>query len=238
MPTSKLVEEVRNDPFTPTVWGRAQPGMLANEEVDDIAKGQAWAEWRAARNDAIQSALELHDIGIAKGIANRLLEPFMWVDVVITSTKWANFFTQRLDEAAEPHMRIVAEGLRDAIAGAEFAELRRDQWHLPYVTEQERHEYPIADLRMISAARCARVSYAPHDGTKGSVEADLNRAQHLLSARPMHAVPFEHQATPDALLWDDIAQTEFWTNANLHGNFHGWVQHRQMLAGNAVEEEI
>jgi phenylpropionate dioxygenase-like ring-hydroxylating dioxygenase large terminal subunit len=72
---------------------------------------------------------------------------------------------------------------------------------------------PIEELKRVSAARCARVSYLTHDG-KRDIEKDIELCQRLLSDR--HMSPFEHVATPS----DD---TDF------HANFRGWRQMRKEL---------
>lgn len=52
----------------------------------------------------------------------------------------------------------------------------------------------IDDLRiltLISAARCARVSYLNHDGSKPDILKDLALAKRLIDSG--HMTPFEHQ---------------------------------------------
>jgi len=40
---------------------------------------------------------------------NRILEPFAWITVIVTATEWANFFTQRTHEDAQPELKHIAD---------------------------------------------------------------------------------------------------------------------------------
>ena len=86
---------------------------------------------------------------------------------------------------------------------------------------------------IISAARCARVSYLNHDKSEPDISKDIELADKLLEAG--HMSPFEHQAIPMTCIWDLIWCTEegvthmdkggdYWS-----ANFQGWLQHRQWL---------
>jgi hypothetical protein len=86
----------------------------------------------------------------------------------------------------------------------------------------------------LSVARCARTSYLTHEGTKPTIGKDLELYDRLVGARPLHASPAEHQATPDALILGHEGpygewRADRWQNAHLHGNLNGWVQFRKQL---------
>lgn len=241
VPTRKLIEEVRTNPFIPISWGKNQPGMQAHVEMNPAERQEAINLWLSARDYAVAYAEDMANIGAHKQIINRLLEPWMWVYGVLSSTKWDNFFSLRCHSDAEPHFQILANGMRQAMENNNPKRLVIGEWHLPYVTDQERASFEPDDLVMISAARCARVSYRPHgDGaTEPDGETDLKMAREkLITRHPIHASPFEHQATPDEL--DNspypeltfLAQEQRWKRPELHGNFHGWVQSRKVLETN------
>jgi thymidylate synthase ThyX len=146
-----------------------------------------------------------------------MLEPFGHISVVCTATEWDNFFELRCHPDADPTMRALAEAMRDAINVSEPEDLGVDDWHLPYISDEEMRYGPeIEHLTMISAARCARVSYLNHDGTEPDIQKDLALADRLLSSK--HMSPFEHQAR----VTDDEG-TALW------GNFRGWDQFRKMV---------
>ena len=192
---------------------------------------QAWLE---AKERAVDVARAFAKAGYHKQIVNRLLEPFAHISVVVTATDWQNFFDLRCHPDADPTMRAVAEAMRDAIAGS-FPDEVDGNWHLPYLKQSDWHwaweqtrngqrgDRTMFDpLAMISAARCARVSYLNHDGTSPDIEKDLALAQRLFESR--HMSPFEHQAQAAELNGEGG-----WFYEHLQGNFTGWNQHRKFL---------
>ena len=116
--------------------------------------------------------------------------------------------------------------------------LRPGEWHLPYVTDDDRTVVAICygqpqswcqdALTRISVARCARVSYLTHEGKGPRIEDDLALYDRLVGSMPLHASPAEHVATPD------VRSTGFWEKPYLHGNLMGWVQHRKTLLQECV----
>lgn len=242
VPIEKLLAEITNDPFIPRHWGKNQKGMQAGEELDDITKFQANAIWLGARNRAYEQAQKLAGLGLHKQITNRILEPFMWIDTLVTSTSWNNFFHLRDHKDAEPHFRDLAQLAKEAIITSTPEALLPGQWHLPYVTQDD-WDYGynsgasakelIDCLRKVSAARCARISYAPFDGN-GSLQKEIERHDLLVAGDPVHASPVEHQATPDTTYYVDVKypkrQSRFtWDHPEEHRNFRGWRQYRAFI---------
>lgn len=224
VPVAKMLEQVRNDPAVPCHWGANQPGMQAAGEVPEEVKGLAQVQWRIAAERAAHHAEMLSSLGLHKQVCNRLLEPFQFMHVVVTSTEWDNFFALRLDAAAEPNMQALARAMRKAMDESEpfYRPIERDTelaWHLPYVTAEERQKYRNVPhyLAKFSAARCARVSYLNHDGTSPDTDKDLELFQRLVGSNPKHASPVEHQAYP-------LHSGDRWSN-----NFRGWRQYRQKI---------
>lgn len=227
IPFSKQVDRVMTEPAIPVSWPMEQRGMQGGDEIDE----PLYAEevWLDARIAAVRHAQHLADLGVHKSVVNRMLEPFMWHTVIITATEWDGFWEQRCSPLAQPEIRVAAEAMKAAYDASTPLELRYDDWHLPYIDPDtvsqawERHEgdpeFCEADLKRISAARCARVSYLTHDG-KRDIQADLDLFDRLASARPMHASPFEHVATP------------CFKTPPPHdhlGNFRGWDQFRHFV---------
>jgi len=147
-----------------------------------------------------------------------------------TATEWDNFFELRCHEDAEPHFQDLANMIRAAIENAEYRELEMGQWHMPYITANETHEYAPEILLKLSAARCARVSYTPFDGN-GDIEREIERFDRLIISKPMHASPIEHQAQAINPSIDFIDADESGRiNLNASGNFAwGWYQFRKMI---------
>ena len=234
IPVKKMLEMVRNDPAMPIHFGKNQPGMQANEQLtgDDLFKAQEL--WHIAARQAANVAENMMAIGLHKQVANRILEPFQHISVVLTATEFDNWFELRAHPDAQPEIQQLAQDMRAALVDSVPQELEPGEWHLPYVTEADHSAvkalgWAAITLRKISAARCCRVSYLKHDGTAASVQDDMDLCNRLAGARPIHASPFEHQATPDIIIPGNRMQLAHWQSPKLHGNFVGWIQYRKQI---------
>lgn len=230
IPVKKMIEMVRNEPAMPIHWGKNQPGMQASEEIQHA--GVAKDIWLRAARNAASIAEEMEQIGLHKQVANRILEPFQHIHVVVTATEWKNFFALRDHPDAQPEIHELAIQMRTAMDASVPKLIKTGEWHLPYVTNGEREaemnsEAGYETLRKVSAARCCRVSYLRHDGLPASIEEDLALCERLAGSVPIHASPFEHQATPDRRV--DYGMPGIWRQVKLHGNFVGWIQYRKQI---------
>jgi thymidylate synthase ThyX len=216
IPIKKMIAAVRDEPALPVHWGRNQTGMSAREELSAGAVALAKAEWQRALADALRHAERLADadIDLHKQLVNRLLEPFAWITVIITATEWANFFTQRSHEDAQPEIKHIADLMLAEYRASVPAAIALGGWHLPLIQPDER-DLPAEFLCRISVARCARVSYLTHDGRRDH-ERDIELYERLLDGGANgHWSPFEHVATPAS-------------DAATHSaNFIGWEQFRK-----------
>lgn len=219
IPVAKMIEQVRTNPAMPVHWGANRPGMQARVELAEHEKLRAQQAWQDAAAEAANRAEHLAAIGLHKQVANRVLEPFQLMSVVVTATEWENFFKLRDHEDAQPEIRVLAQAMQDAIqesapvircsgSGDEFA-----RWHLPYVSDEERTLYRLDVLLKLSTARCARVSYMNHDGSNPDPQRDIELHDALVGSVPIHASPTEHQACA-------MSRSEFYKN------FNSWRQYR------------
>ena len=227
IPVKKMLEMVRNEPAMPIHWGANQPGMQASQEVQHV--GVAKDLWCIAAKKAADIAEEMEKMGLHKQVANRILEPFQWIHVIVTATEWEGFFELRAHPDAQPEIHELAIRMREAMEQSTPKLLKRGEWHLPYISEEERGMYFEKVLCQMSAARCARVSYLTHDGQKPDPQKDIELYERLVGSKPMHASPVEHQATPDTYYKEGSFQEEGWGSEHLHGNFVGWKQFRKSL---------
>jgi thymidylate synthase ThyX len=209
VPSTKLIERVQIDPVVPLEWGRNKAGMSASETLTADEAAAALEEWLRARDDAVSHAEALLDLKVHKQELNRILEPFLWHTVVVTSTDWENFFELRCAPNAQPEIREAALRMRAAMAQNEPRAIGPAQWHTPLVQDDE-FGLDVETRKRISAARCARVSYLTHEG-KREIGKDLELYERLRSER--HLSPFEHVATPAG-------------DERFHANFRGWIQMR------------
>lgn len=225
IPTNKLLEQVRNQPAF-FVWvGENQPGMQAKAEVPIEVQQKFYEEWKdLAGICATYAERWANDYNIHKQSANRVLEPFLYISVVLTATEFDNWNELRDHDDAQPEIHDLAATMKRAIAESRprLVSVRHVQdprgWHLPYVSMEERRSgASMGDLLAMSAARCARVSYLTHDKQNPKAEDDVKLYRRLVESRPLHASPLEHQAAVSAVNEP---------NRNLRG---GWVQHRTLL---------
>lgn len=248
VPVMTLLKE---EPYIPHFM-KNKPGMSASEEMDESDRKEAEAIWLELVNYTKSIVKHLHDLGVHKQWANRPLEWFGYIDVLITSTDWANFMALRDETGAQPEIDQLANAIKKVLNESTPKLLKPGEWHMPYIgpddwedTEEylasigQGNEYGVAKfsdivelLKKISTARCARLSYAPFDGN-GSIEKELDRFEKLMVSRPVHASPAEHIATPD-ICYDYGSDGKAWQKKYEWGNFYGWRQFRKMIPDNTI----
>lgn len=228
----------------PIRWGKNVPGMQAGEDLDPETAAECEAIWRDMAEYTRKGVERLNALGLHKQWANRPTEWFSTIRTVLSSTDWANWTALRDHADAQPEILELARLITAARQTSVPLRLKVGEWHLPYIEDAELEAYggrtdPSGNLRMVSAARCARVSYKTHDGRTSSLAEDLDLCAKLIHTDLVHASPFEHQASPD--VWRMQASSrEFgkfeWERKALHGNFRGWCQNRKMMPNECVPE--
>ena len=261
IPVKKAIELIREDTAMPIHWGKNQPGMSAKEECNDLIvipgerdpshdvsyTREQW--WNDARNDAINHAYHFDQAGYHKQIVNRMLEPFSHIKVVCTATEYDNFFYLRCHKAAQPEIQHLAELMYAEYTKSKPVELKPGEWHVPYYRNgywtPSNDDESLEDALAISSSCCAQVSYRKLDD---SLEKAKDIYKRLVDSKPVHASPFEHQATPinldkyyDGFVHDELEKgitaidlrddNSFWS-----GNFRNWIQHRQLINDNVCNE--
>ena len=227
IPVKNLIAEARTNPAMPVRFGANQPGMQdKGGDHDALIRGETAEElWKRAAASAAMYAEAFEAAGYHKQVVNRILEPYTHINTVVSATEWTNFFALRRHEDADPTMRALADTMWEAMQGSTPRALFMGEWHLPYVSDEERRQYDETACLMMSTARCARVSYNKHDGTSPSYEDDRKLYDRLVTAELIHASPLEHQGYPDPA----GVQEHLW------GNFHGFVQHRKLLPNEVIK---
>jgi hypothetical protein len=151
-----------------------------------------------------------------------------------------NFFGLRLDGAADPTLRALAEA---SWAGWNESQPRRldpGQWHLPFIDDRDVEESGVtSDLEWqeilptiikISVARSAHLSYESfsNPGARMNVAECVALHDRFAHSVPMHASPMEHHAR--ATTWSGG-----WMYPLDGGNLGlGWRQYRKFLIGENV----
>lgn len=216
IPVKRMIEQVRENTVIPPKVFMNQKGMVGETEADPVTTTAFHVLWEEAAENACKTAEMMERLGIHKQHVNRILEPFQFIKVIVTATDWCNFFALRLAPDAQPEIRELASAIYDEMNryhNKDVGVLELDKEHivvsLPYITDEDikeigKEEYHL--LMKISAARCARVSYNNHDGSKPDIEKDLKLYGHLYDSK--HMSPMEHAC---------IRDEDYRKNANLTG---------------------
>lgn len=219
IPVEKMIRDVNTDPFIPIHWGKNQKGMQADRELTSDEQVMCHEHWLQHRDISVTRVQNLIDIGLHKQIANRLLEPWMWITVIASGVDIAyrNFFRLRCHPDAEPHIQKIAYILRDVYLESTPVPLnpsRPQDIHLPLFGITGDESITLDERPKVSTARCARVSYLTHDGLR---DPDADIVLHDRLATSGHWSPFEHVAFPS------LSYT-----SSMGGNFgSGWTQYRK-----------
>jgi thymidylate synthase ThyX len=259
IPIEKMIEAVQTNPAMPVWWGKNQSGMQAKEEltndqlvdfshfygadlyhVGSLEAGKRL--WLKARDSAIQYVRHLNDIGLHKQIANRILEPWFHIRIILSGTDFENFFALRAHGDAQPEIQELAYKMLEAYNASTPRELKVGEWHIPFGDKMD--DARLNDLynelydggemltlpqvserfdlmrRKIAIARCARISYLNFEG-KDDYAADIKLCDRLFGANPKHLSPTEHVA--------QCLDSEEYV-----GNFRGWKQMRKMFADESL----
>lgn len=218
IPSLTLLKLVKADPFIPAWWGKNQKGMQAFEEVDEATAEKARQIWFDMFLYTMKGCEELATLGVHKQLANRPIEPFSYYTLLISSTDWANFFALRRDAQAQPEIRLIADYILRARRESKPQAVGYGRWHLPFIRPEDIDELSRfgghEQLKKVSAARCARVSYLNHFGIRDLAD-DLRLFSDLVENNPPHMSPLEHQATP------------LFPGEEQDSNYRGWHQHRK-----------
>ncbi len=232
-------------------------GMQPGAHLEPARQLEAEAVWTRTAQACAEAALQLADLGVHKQWANRMLEWFGYIDVVVSATDWKNFFHLRHHEDAQDEIMHLAEAIEFEQENAVVQTLRPGEWHTPWVDEaaEARLRWAASNGRLddqlapvafafedpqlryltpmqrgeiaVSVARSCRVSYSKHDGSTATVEEDVDLFVRLAGEQPIHASPLEHQATPVA----GVLKGEL---SRYQGNLKGFAQFRKLVPGEAI----
>lgn len=233
VPTKAIVETVLGNPVIPIDWRYNESGMQANTIMtmdDTVTANDVWLRAMLAMLPFVK---ELQDLKADKQRTNRLLEPWMWTQVVVTATEWNNFFNLRDNAAAQPEFGHIA-----ALMHQQYIQSMpvKREWHLPYImikdamciqipTDLEKVYTGLKNSGLsnsniinaaISAAKCGRVTHYKQ-GLEYTLQENFNRGMGF--ARDKHLSPLEHPAQAGKDEW--------------YGPFYGWKSFRKFLPDEA-----
>lgn len=222
VPTDKMIERILENPAKPISWGKNQAGMQASENLEGMDAQNLEYLWTMTLEQVVHNVRAMQEFSPHKQTINRLLEPWVHMQTIVTATEWDNFYSLRCHPDAQPEIKVLAEAMQEAQQNSSPDELFTGEWHIPFVDEEN---LSIEDQLKVSTARCARTSYFYHDGKKSSAEQDITLHDRLVGSVPLHASPCEHQARA-------MEKNEF------SRNFRGWKQYRCALEGEMEQLQL
>lgn len=261
IPVSKMLEHTQTVNLKPVYFGSKKAGMQAGKELvgGDLINAKLF--WESALFDAVTWATELDELGVAKEVCNRLVEPFQLVKVVCTATDWDNFFNLRLHPDADPNICMLAYNMYQDMQESKPIELKAGEWHLPYVNvgwngkgemcyaDDDFNFVELEQAIKLSAASCASVSYRTEGMTLEKADKIFDM---LIKAEVVHSSPFEHIATPVKPKYNELgyvrvncSEPQSWEEGVTHmnkqgqlcsGNLRGFIQYRHLLTNNTAWE--
>ena len=206
MPIDRMIEQITKTPFIPQ-WTAHSKGMVGTDTLTIENRQRATDEWLALRDKAIASVKKFKDLGIAKQNANRALEPWITVPVIVSGTDWDNFFKLRTATDTQPEFRGFACEMQSQMLNSKPKLLIAGDWHIPLSSDN----LPQRDRLKSSVAMCARGSYGSFTG-HSELSRDVVLHDRLMESG--HWSPFEHQA---------------YCCEGHHANYQGWRSYRNML---------
>ena len=246
IPVERAIQLIQENPAIPVHFGRNNPGMQSNEELEGLTREAAEATWIAAMNSALSY---MHVLGDKNGInghkqwVSRIGEPFSMIKVVFTGTQFENLFNLRAHKDAQPEFQELAFAMQAARDQSVPNQLKKWQWHLPYIDMIDGRyycngqEYDLETAKLISISCCAQVSYRRLDDTVEKAKSIVERLRLDSKSKQSHFSPCEHQA----MAMDDQNipfNPNTWQPGITHvdrmgglwsGNFKGWIQNRQLI---------
>jgi hypothetical protein len=224
IPTPKWLSVIESEPFIPNPWLSGMSGMSNGKPLDPNGQAEATRIWLEFRDAATKASRELNQLGVLKHHANRPIYALQHITTVMSATDagWLNFFGLRFSEFAAPEFIELAGTIHDYWKAAEPACRLPGDWHLPYISRDEREAAishgNVWELVLRSATRCGRVSYL-RQGEEGDHSTEVSRAEDFIKSR--HWSTCEHPAKLMAV-------------SRRYGNLKGYKQLRKHYHNEAV----
>lgn len=211
IPTLTSIKNVLASPVSPKDYGLPKngKGMQPKSALTGLKAWLSVAMWNSLMYLTIAHCYLLNKVGLHKQWTNRLLEPYTYTKVLITSTEWDNFMKLRRHHASQDAMQVVAECIHKALNDSTPTTVHDGYWYLPYVgifTVK-----PSIELLNISVSCCAQVSFRTSDDSPEKAERVVNA---LLNTDVKHMSPFEHIAV---------------TSSGNYYNLHNFMSYRYIL---------
>ena len=221
------------------LWTLNQKGMRGKRITDSQMISELDADWENAKQGALDIAIRLHKKQIHKQNVNRLLEPFMFVNLIVTLEasalksllhlrransgqvdRWSDTFP------AQPEFQVVADMMWEAYLESESFYVAAGEWHVPYLNTV----HPSEEELFYSVGRCANISYGVNEY---SFEKFVEIGEKMLKLN--HPSPTEHQCKYPSKEEKKMMQkiynetTDAFEIGPYYSNFQNWIQFRKIL---------
>lgn len=169
--------------------------LMNADEVPEDASVNDWEKYADRYDEAYKSgSIPESWNDIHKQDCNRIIEPWMWHETLVTSTYWQNFLDLRIADGVQPEMKTTAILIRAVLeASPEHGTLDNGILHVPFMRVDDEDLTSWSKLEPVllqSASECARISYHDRSTMKNRNTSDLG----LRLLKQKHMSPFEHIA--------------------------------------------
>lgn len=249
IPVSAMLDQVRGNPAMPVHFGKNQSGMQDAGVHDALVEWDDWEFpideiWEKAGQYAADFSEAISQAGYHKQVANRLLEPYQFMNTIVSMTDIDNFWHLRLHKDADPTFVNLTECMKEAYDQSVPETVDETDYHLPFIEKMkpdfgvikyfaDNEEVTLEEAIKISVSLCCQVSYRKADFSK---EKAMKIWDMLVTMNPVHASPLEHVARPlTRYEYESRRHVQslindygiIGVNAYYCGNFKGWIQYRK-----------
>lgn len=187
------VDKMKENFYFPELIGKKHNGMMPNEFLQNEELDTFLNDVKSLSN-TILAFIDKYKDTVSKSILNRFLEPFTMNHVLFTTNiaSFQHIFKQRCskkygDGLAEPNLSMLVDQMYENVINNNPIE---SDYHVPFWDDEINNSGDFEYAAKIAGARCARISYTPHDLDKIDIDRDLQLSNKLIQNG--HYSPFEH----------------------------------------------
>lgn len=185
IPTITVIEQCLNNTVIP-LWTKNQSGMSGDRITDISTLNNLNQQVEKLLHKTIKVVNKMVELGAHKQNANRYLNAFTHIRVIVTSEEWDNWFNLRYDEEhAKPEIFELAKAMAAEFHTKPPTPLEPGDWHTPFADPS----LPVEDRKKQSASLNAQVSFRKDDPSLEKADVVFSR---LVLGNKLHASPFEH----------------------------------------------
>lgn len=96
IPFKKVIDDTKEHMFIPLAFQRHHSGMQGTEYLSGKEAEKAEQQWIETGLKACDEAERLYNLEVTKQMCSRIIEPFGYAKILVTSTEFENFFNLRL----------------------------------------------------------------------------------------------------------------------------------------------